>query len=136
MMAILVGVGIQTAPAANDVNKLIESGVANCELGKFDQAIADFSQAMKSKPQDPGLYVYRGRAKWAKGQNSQAIDDFNQALKIDPNHAKAYDIRGQVYGTMEQFDKAVADLRQAKSLGHKVDPDFLKLMEKKAAAKK
>jgi len=36
----------------------------------------------------------------------------------------------------EKYDQAVADLKKAKGLGYGVDPDFIALMERKAAANK
>jgi tetratricopeptide (TPR) repeat protein len=121
--------------AAQNVKALINQGVEDCNNGKFDDAIAKFNQALKQQPNDPAIYVFRGRAKYAKNLNMEAINDLNQALKVDPNFAQAYNTRSQVYFTMEDFDQALADLQKAQSLGFKVDADYLKLVQKRVREK-
>lgn len=120
------GISAQEKAAA-----LTEQGVELCNNGKFDAAIAKFNQALKITPDDPALYVYRGRAKYAKGLNREAIADLNQALTIDPNFAQAYNTRAQVNFTLEDFRQSLEDLQKAKSLGFKVDADYMKLVEKR-----
>lgn len=122
--------------AAQNVQTYIDRGMENCEKGRYAQAISDFNQALKLKPNDPALITYRGVAKYAKGQNQEALEDFNRALQIDPKHARAYYHRAMIYENREDYDKALPDLKQAKDLGHGIDPDFIKLVEKKAAQKK
>ena len=121
--------------APENVAPLIEKGIEDCNNGKFDDAIAKFNQAMKVKPDDPALFVYRSRAKYAKGLNRDALADLNQAVKINPNFAQAYNTRAQVHFTVEDFDQALADLQKAQSLGFKIDADYLKLVEKRVRAK-
>lgn len=121
--------------APENVAALTEKGMEDCNNGKFDDAIAKFNQAMNLKPDDPALYVLRGRAKYAKGQNREALADLAQAVTINPNFAQAYNARAQVYFTLEDFDQALADLQKAQSLGFKVDSDYLKLVEKRVQQK-
>ncbi len=121
--------------APENAASLIEKGMEDCNNGKFDEAIAKFNQAMKMKPDDPALYVLRSRAKYAKGQNQDALTDLGQAVKINPSFAQAYNTRAQVHFTLENFDQALADLQKAQSLGFKVDPDYLKLVQKRVQQK-
>ena len=122
----LVGISAQ-----ENVKALTEQGVELCNNGKFDEAIATFNQGLKAQPDNAALYVYRARAKYAKNLNTEALADLNQAMKIDPNFAQAYNTRAQVYFTMEDFNKALTDLQKAQSLGFKVDPDYVRLVEKR-----
>jgi tetratricopeptide (TPR) repeat protein len=124
------------AVSAQDVKALVDQGLVYCEQGKFDQAIDNFTQALKAKPNDPQLYTYRGRAKWAKGANTQALADYDQALKIDPKFGWAYNNRALVYYNMEDFQKALEELRQAQAAGYKVDPEFVKMVERRAQTKR
>jgi len=136
-LAMMVAGLISSGPAVSqDVKALVDQGLVLCEQGRFDQAIDNFTQAIKAKPNDASLYTYRGRAKWAKGQNSQALADYDQAVKIDPNYAWAYHNRALVYFTTEDFQKAMEELRQAQKLGYKVDPEFVKMVERRAQTKR
>jgi tetratricopeptide (TPR) repeat protein len=137
---LFLAVALCLAPAAAlaapaNVASLMEKGVEDCNNGKFDEAIAKFNQAMKMQPDDPALYVLRGRAKYAKGLNSEALADLTQAVKINPNFAQAYNTRAQVNFTMEDFHQALADLQKAQSLGFKVDADYLRLVQKRVREK-
>jgi len=134
LIIFLGGLSLSDTVAGENFQALIEQGVAACNQGRFDEAIAKFDQAIRLKPEVPAPYVYRGRAKYAKGLNREAIADLNEALKINPNFAQAYNLRAQVYFTLEDFDQALADLQQAQKLGLKVDADYLKLVQKRAAA--
>jgi Tfp pilus assembly protein PilF len=64
-------------------------GMGYGALTRFDEAIADFNQAITI---DPALaYAYLGRAivYQTRGLNAQAIADTREALRIDPNSADA-----------------------------------------------
>ena len=122
--------------AAQNVQTLIDQGTENCERGLYDQAIQEFNQALKQKPNDAAILDCLGVAHYAKGQNDRAIQYFTQALKANPKYTLSYMRRANVYDTMGEYDKALADLEQAKNLGHKVDSDFVRLIERKKAAKR
>lgn len=133
---LLVGILLPGILAAQDVKTHTDKGIANCEAGKFDQAMQDFNAGLKLKPNDPGLWDYRGMVYRCKGQNDKAIQDFNKAMELDPKFARAYRNRGMVYFDLGEFDKSLTDLNKAKSLGYKIDEDFLKMVARKAAEKK
>ena len=122
--------------AAQDVKTHVDQGLASCESGHFDQALKEFNEALKKKPNDPSLYDYRGMAHRCKGMDDKAIQDFNQAMELDPKFARAYRNRGMVYFDRSDFDRSLADLKKAQSLGYKIDEDFLKMVARKAAEKK
>lgn len=123
-------------PGAESPLTLINQGIELSNNGKFDEALAKFNEAQRLQPNNPAVYVYRGRVKYAKSLNREAISDLNQALQIEPTFAEAYNVRAQVYYTLEDFDQALADLEKARSLGFKVDSDYLKLVQKKAREKR
>lgn len=122
--------------AADSVKAHVDKGIAYCETGHYDQALKEFNQALKLKPNDAALYDLRGVALRGKGQDDQALQDFNQALQLDSKYARAYRNRALIYYDKTDFANAQADLEQAQSLGYKVDDDFLKLVKRKAAEKK
>ncbi len=119
--------------AAQDVKALVDKGIQDCQSGRYDQAIKDFNDALKLKPNDALLITYRGVAYYAKGQNDLAMKDFNRAIEIDPKAGKAYYQRGMIYENQEKYAQAAAELKKAKSLGYGVDPVFIESVERKAA---
>jgi Flp pilus assembly protein TadD len=123
-------------PAWAQPSKFAQQGIELCNDGKFDQAIEVFNQGLKANPQDAALYDLRGRAYYAKGQNAQAVADHDQAIKLNPKSGEAYKNRAMVHYTLEDYHKAEADLKAAQNLGLKVDPEFVKLVQKKAAGKR
>jgi len=122
--------------AAQDVKTQVEKGIASCEAGKFDQAMQEFNDALKVKPNDPALLDYRGTVYRCKGQNDKALQDFNKAIELDPKFGRAYRDRAMVYYDLADFDKSLADLKKAQTLGYKIDEDFMKMVARKAAEKK
>lgn len=121
---------------AQDVKTYVDQGIAGCEAGKFDQALNDFNAALKMKPNDATLYDYRGMAYRCKNMDDKAMQDFNKAMVLDPKFARPYRNRAMIYYDRGDFDKSLADLQKAKSLGYKVDPDFMKMVARKASEKK
>jgi tetratricopeptide (TPR) repeat protein len=119
--------------AAPDVKTYVEQGMENSQSGRYDQAIKDFNDALKLKPNDPMLITYRGVVYYAKNQNDLAMKEFNRAIEIDPKCGKAYYQRGMIYEKQEKYGQAVTELKKAKSLGYGVDSIFIESLEKKAA---
>ena len=118
--------------AAQDVKTLVDRGMENSQNGRYDQALKDFNDALKLKPNDAMLITYRGVVYYAKGQTDLAMKDFNRAIEIDPKGGKAYYQRGMIYANQEKFAQAVPELKKAKSLGYGVDPVFIESLENKA----
>jgi tetratricopeptide (TPR) repeat protein len=110
-------------------------GIELCNDGKFDQAIATFTEGLKQKPNDPNLLFLRGKAYTAKGQYAPALADLNQAIQQKPGFGQAYFGRAMVHVYQENFDEALNDLQLAEKNGYK-DSDFMILVKKKAENKK
>ena len=136
VLALLFLLLLPGASAAQDVQSAIDQGMRHSEAGRYDQALQAFDQALKLKPNDPAIITYKATVYYAKGNHAQALQLCEQALKLNPNFGRAYYQRGMIFEKQEKYDQAVADLQKAKSLGYGVDPDFIELMKKKAAAKK
>jgi tetratricopeptide (TPR) repeat protein len=72
-------------------------GLAYFQKGEYDQAIADYDQALRLKPDQDSAYNNRGHAYLEKGQYDRAIADYDQALRLNPGHAVSYNNRGRAY---------------------------------------
>ena len=121
--------------AAQDVNAFVKKGMENCQSGRYDQALKDFNDALKLKPNDAMLITYRGVVYYAKGQTDLAMKDFNRAIEIDPKAGKAYYQRGMIFENQQKYSQALDELKKAKSLGYYIDPVFIESVERKAQKK-
>ena len=88
--------------------------------GNYNAVIADYSEVIRLKPNDPIGYWLRGKDYWYLDQNEKAINDYNEAIRLDPNSPGAYSDRGKAYRDLDQYDKAISDYNQAIRL----KPDF------------
>jgi len=122
--------------AAQDVQSYIDQGIQHSQSGRYDQSLQAFDQALKLKPNDPALITFKGIVYYARGQNDQAMKEFEAAIKLNPNFGRAYYQRGMIYQSQEKYQPAVEDIQKAKNLGYGVDPDFIELLKRKAAAQK
>ena len=88
-------------------------GVAYAKIGRFDQAIGDFSQAIKLDPRHASAYTNRALAERQTGANDAALADFTHAIDSNPNHGPAYLGRANLLRAQGQSDAALRDLDQA-----------------------
>jgi tetratricopeptide (TPR) repeat protein len=121
---------------AQNFQSYVDQGIKDSQSGRYDQALKAFDQALKLKPKDPALITFKGIVYYAQGKNDQAMKLFKEAIKLNPNFGRAYYQRAMILADQEKYDQAVADLKKAKSLGYSVDPNFITLMERKAAAQR
>ena len=136
VLALLVLLLLPAWSAAQNVQSLIDQGMQASQAGRYDQALQAFDQALKLKPNDPALISYKATVYYAKGNNAQALQLVEQIIKQNPNFGRAYYQRAMILEKQEKYSEALEDLKKAKSLGYGIDPDFIALMERKAAAKK
>ena len=89
-------------------------GLANKTTGhQGDKAIADFSEAIRLKPDFVFAFNNRGNAYYGKGQFDRAIEDYDEAIRLKPDFAEAFRNRGNVYRKKGQFDRAIEDYDMA-----------------------
>jgi tetratricopeptide (TPR) repeat protein len=69
-------------------------GLAYQVTGRFDEALSDFTKAIKLAPKDDKAYNDRGNTYLIKGRFDQAVSDFNEAIRLNPKNAHAYFNRG------------------------------------------
>jgi membrane protease YdiL (CAAX protease family)/Flp pilus assembly protein TadD len=86
-----------------------ERGNRHLDQGEFDDAIADYTEAIRLAPKDAVAYANRGLALLKKGQHAEALPDLNRAIDLDPRMANAYLSRGVVWHQLGRHDEALAD---------------------------
>jgi tetratricopeptide (TPR) repeat protein len=84
-------------------------GIAYVRKHQTEQAIADFDEAVKLKPDDMDARFRRGGARVELKQFQGAIEDFNAVIDKDPMNAGAYRLRGFSYNVLDKTSEAAAD---------------------------
>jgi tetratricopeptide (TPR) repeat protein len=79
---------------------------------KYQQAIAEFDQAIRLEPNNSEAYEQRGSAFGELKQSERAIADYDQALRINPNDEFAYYGRALEYYHLRKYESAIADYDQ------------------------
>jgi len=115
--------------ANKKAEEFFEKGKKFTSAENADQAIKNYSQAIKINPKFVKAYNNRGIAHVWKKEYDLAIADFNKAIELDPKNGKVYHNRAIVYSYQGETDKALKDIKKAQSLGIEVNPDFLKKIE-------
>lgn len=89
---------------------------ASLEKGQVDSALADYTEALKLKADDPDLYVSRGKALFSKKDFDRSVKDYDKAIELAPKTAIAFLNRGASYEQLGDVKKALIDYMSAADL--------------------
>jgi hypothetical protein len=88
--------------------------------GRYNDAIYNYSQAIRARDKLPQAYCNRGWA-YAKEQNFEAaISDYTNAISVKSGYAQAYFNRGVALNELGENEQALADFRKAVLLDKKL----------------
>ncbi len=127
--SVLIFSVVNSYGAKDKAEEFYENGKKLSSVEQADQAIDNYSKAIKINPKLAKAYNNRGVAYIWKKKYYLAIADFSKAIELDPKNGKAYNNRAIAYSYEGETDKALKDLKKAQSLGIAVNPDFLKEIE-------
>ncbi|KAI9645910.1 hypothetical protein NHQ30_005347 [Ciborinia camelliae] len=98
------------------VDQLKTEGNAEFKAGRYPNAIAKYSEALKLDPTNRGtnskLLQNRALCKSRLKDYAAAIEDCDQALQLDPSYTKAKKTKATALGESGQWDEAVRELKQ------------------------
>ena len=85
-------------------------------LGRYPEALADFSRAHQLDPNEAWIIANRGEAHQMMEHYDEALVDFNRGIELDPTYARAIGRRGLVYSALGRYPEALADFSRAHQL--------------------
>jgi tetratricopeptide (TPR) repeat protein len=104
--------------APNLVSALQHRGMEYTTQQQYPEAIADFSEALKLKPDDAGIYERRAYVEMKTNDYDKALADYSEAIKLKPNEVKYYLLRAYIYETKDDIKSSMADTEAALKLDH------------------
>lgn len=113
---------LKTSRAKNPTRAsyLNSRGRAFYEDRRYEQAIEDFSEAIRLNPKNPESYFNRGDAYDEKKEFDRAIADYDAALRLRPQATVVFNNRGLAYSHKRDYDRAIQDYDEALRL----KPDY------------
>jgi len=113
--------------APNLASALQQRATVYVSQKKFPEAIADYSEALKAKPNDPNIFERRAYVEMQLKDYDKALHDYNEAIKLSPEEPKYYQVRALIYQTKGDFKAALADVDKIL----KLDPNNQDALQRK-----
>lgn len=78
--------------------------------GEYEEAIKDYTKAIKADRTNPDYYLGRGKCYYELDNLKKTLSDYTTAIALDGNYIEALDRRAALYVQMQDLHKAIADL--------------------------
>jgi len=88
-------------------------------LGRYDDALAQLSQAEKLAPLNPETYYNRGLIYERRGEKQKAVDEYNRGLRYDPRYQPTRAALARLTGSSEGYRPNGAAERAALQLAQR-----------------
>ena len=102
---------------ATDANK---RGLAALDQKDYENAIAEFTEAIKLNPNNAVFYFNCGIAYYRKNDYDNAIANITNAIQLKSDDASFYYNRGRAYNEKKDYDNAITDYTNSIRL----NPDY------------
>lgn len=97
-------------------------GLSLAQKGQVEEAISQFREAIRVKPEYASAHNNLGNALGAQGHIDEAIEQFREAIRSDKDNVEAHFNLGVALASKEQFDEAASQVLAASRL----DPNLAK----------
>jgi tetratricopeptide (TPR) repeat protein len=113
--AIELALADKSRRAMTDLMSSYYAGIAGSQanLHKHDQAIKNYSEAIKFSQNNANLFLKRGLSFVAQTELQNGLQDFTQAIGLDAKNYSAFYNRGLINKKLGQFPAAISDFNQA-----------------------
>ena len=94
-------------------SEYIKRGEVYLKEAKWEQAYADFYQAIQLEPENADAYRHRGATFYKLGDAKSALKDYNQAIALDPKNSDLFLNRGILQADGGDSANALSDFNEA-----------------------
>jgi tetratricopeptide (TPR) repeat protein len=102
-------------------------GYALAKNQQFQDAVQDYTEAIKIKSNEPRIYEERAYAEMKIYAYDKALDDYAELIKLKPKEVRYYNFRAYIYEAKEDPKNAMAETESAL----KIDPNNQEAKERK-----
>jgi tetratricopeptide (TPR) repeat protein len=102
--------------APNLASALQQRATVYVSQKKFQEAIGDYSEALKIKSDDADIYERRAYVEMQLRDYDKALKDYDEAIKLSPQEAKYYQVRAIIHQEKKDFKAAMADTEKTLQL--------------------
>lgn len=110
LLVCIVLLTLHTGCSSVTTAQYIEQGDKLQKEGRFDEAIDQYTQAIRHDDNPAEAYHKRAGAYIGQSQFLLAIADSTKSIQIDPTAHQPYQIRGMAYLLLSQYEKSTTDL--------------------------
>jgi tetratricopeptide (TPR) repeat protein len=75
----------------------------------YQEAIQDYSEAIKIQPKDPRIYEQRAAVEMKTYDYDKALADYSELIKLKPNEIRYLNYRAYVYEVKDDLQNSLAD---------------------------
>jgi tetratricopeptide (TPR) repeat protein len=101
-------------------------------LGAMNKAVADYTEALRYKPDSALAYHDRALCEMRLNRVEDATRDYDEALKLQPDNPRTWNSRGAIYLKQRLYQQAVDCFAKAIQF----DPNFVQAYKNRALAEK
>ena len=101
-----------------DIQLYVNRGVACMQDENYNDAIADFTDALKINPRHASALNYRAFANYRLANYNESIDDYDKVIALNPESTSVYYNRGMAHLRSGDRIKACSDFHEACSKGN------------------
>ena len=103
-------IAFATSIYGQNANDFLQSGILKHNAKEYNEAIKEYSKAIKIDKNFKDAYFNRGVCEQAINDLKTAKKDFDKTIELDPKFAKAYYSRATLSVTNEKYLEALPDL--------------------------
>ena len=104
----------------------LSRGLSKNDLDRHEDAISDYNEAIRLKPNYTEAYFLRGLSKNNLDRHEDAILDCNEAIRLKPNYGNAYFLRGIAKVALGKVEEAKVDYQMALKIAEQQGNEKLK----------